>query len=102
MKNVEDILVRRTLDVMRLFRLRSRYIAVQEKVCAAFEYILNKHQKIVMNLFIFPVSLALLVFCRMLNKVIETIMDLNCDILLAGMLKSYQNIAVIANIKKEM
>ena len=32
MKNVEDILVKRTFDVIRLYRLRARYIAVQEKV----------------------------------------------------------------------
>jgi len=32
MKNVEEILVSRILGVMRLFRLRSRYIAVQEKL----------------------------------------------------------------------
>ena len=38
MKNVEEILVSRILGVMRLFRLRSRYIAVQEKVCTAMNY----------------------------------------------------------------
>ena len=38
MKNVEDILVSRTLNVMRLFRLRSRYIAVQEKVCVILKF----------------------------------------------------------------
>lgn len=34
MKNIEDILVRRTFNVIRLYRLRSRYIVVQEKVNA--------------------------------------------------------------------
>ena len=32
MTKIEDILIKKTLNVMRLFRLRSRCIAVQEKV----------------------------------------------------------------------